>query len=68
MRPSRPILALVLAGSLSAVSAGAAVKEMKVERAAALTDGLILETLDGEAFDLGSLRGERTLIVTWASW
>ena len=68
MRPSHPVLALALAGSLSALSAGAAVKEMPMDSTAGLTDGLVLETVDGEAFDLGSLRGERTLIVTWASW
>ena len=64
--PSIPTLALVL--GLSAASAGAAVEEMSMDSTAALTDGLVLETVDGEAFDLGSLRGERTLIVTWASW
>ena len=59
---------LALLAFLPALSAAAGVKEMPMESTAALGPGLVLETLDGEDFDLASLRGERTLIVTWASW
>lgn len=64
-----PLAALaLLALSLTAAAASAAVKEMPVDGSAGLGPGLVLETLEGESFDLASLRGERTLIVTWASW
>ena len=68
MKTIRLIPIAALAACLATASASAAVKEMPMDSTAALTDGLLLETLDGESFDLGSLRGERTLIVTWASW
>ena len=61
-----PLAALTL--SLAATTVGAGVKEMPMDATAGLGAGLVLETLEGEPFDLGSLRGERTLIVTWASW
>ena len=65
-RQHLPALALCL--SLSAGLAQAAVKEESMDSGAALPPELLLETVDGESFDLASLRGERTLIVTWASW
>jgi hypothetical protein len=61
-----PLMALSL--TLAAASAGAAVKEFPMDSTLGLGAGLVLETMDGEEFDLSSLRGERTLIVTWASW
>lgn len=68
MKPAllAPLTALALA--LGSGSSVAAVQEMPVDSTAGLGPGLVLETLDGESFDLASLRGERTLIVTWASW
>ena len=68
MTLARLLPATALGATLLAGPAGAAVKEMPMDSTAGLTEGLALETLDGESFDLGSLRGERTLIVTWASW
>ena len=66
VRPAA-LSALVFAGAV-AVPAAHAASESAMEPARSLPDSLVLETMDGEAFDLGSLRGERTLIVTWASW
>ena len=53
--------------ALTAAPTGAAGGE-PMTAAVSLPGSLVLETVDGEAFDLASLRGERTLIVTWASW
>ena len=58
----------VLLALLPALGAAAGIKEMPMDSKAGLGPGLVLETLDGESVDLASLRGERTLIVTWASW
>ena len=60
--------ALALTACLTAASADAGVKELPMDSTLGLGPGLVLETMDGESFDLASLRGERTLIVTWASW
>jgi hypothetical protein len=51
-----------------ASSAPAATQEAPVDPTASLAASLVLETMTGEPFDLAQLVGERTLIVTWASW
>ena len=68
MKTVHPAAAAALALALAAGSAAAAVQELPMDSTAGLGAGLVLETLEGESFDLASLRGERTLIVTWASW
>lgn len=58
-------LALVVT---AANAASAAVREEPMDSTASLARSLVLETMAGEPFDLAQLAGERTLIVTWASW
>jgi hypothetical protein len=34
----------------------------------AVAPNLVLPTVDGDAFELASLRGQKVLLVAWASW
>ena len=59
--------ALVVFGATD-VAGRSRIKEIPVENAPHLTAGLKLEARDGSELDLSTLRGERTLVLTWASW